>query len=315
MQRRALLALPILAVPTLARAQAPLAVTVSFSILDDLVRQIGGGRVAVTTIVGADVDSHAFQARPSDATSLRNAALVLRNGLGFEPWLDRLLGAAAPRGRVVTLTEGITPRLMDAHAHAHGHDHGGVARRQQHHVGPRQVPDPHAWQDLRLVAIYLRNIEAALSAADAPGAATYRANAQAYAARIVTLDAWVRAQIGTVPEARRKIITNHDAFGYFGAAYGVTMLAPQGLSTHGEPSAAALGGLIRQARAESISAIFLENASNPAIIERLAREAGMRVRGRLYADALSAPSGAAPTFEAMVRHNLGLMVPAMRADP
>ena len=310
MQRRALLALPLLAAPALARAQAPLAVTVSFSILADMVRQIGGARVAVTTIVGPDVDSHGFQARPSDATSLRNAALVLRNGMGFEPWLDRLLGAAAPRGRVVTLTEGITPRLMDGHAH----DHGGAARRQQHHVGPRQVPDPHAWQDLRLVLVYLRNIEAALSAADAPGAATYRTNTQAYAARIESLDAWVRAQLGTVPEARRKIITNHDAFGYFGAAYGVTMLAPQGLSTHGEPSAAALGGLIRQARAESISAIFLENASNPAIIERLAREAGMRVRGRLYADALSVPTGPAPTFEAMVRHNLGLMVPAMRGD-
>ena len=312
MQRRTLLALPLLAVPTLARAQTPLVVTVSFAILADMVRQIGGARVAVTTIVGPDVDSHAFQARPSDATSLRNAALVLRNGLGFEPWLDRLLGAAAPRGRVVTLTEGITPRLMDGHAH--GHDHGGAARRQQQHVGPRQVPDPHAWQDLRLVLLYLRNIEAALSAADAPGAATYRASAQAYAARIEALDAWVRAQLGTVPEARRKIITNHDAFGYFGAAYGVTMLAPQGLSTHGEPSAAALGGLIRQARAESISAIFLENVSNPAIIERLAREAGMRVRGRLYADALSVPTGPAPTFEAMVRHNLGLMVPAMRGD-
>lgn len=312
MQRRTLLAAPLLLGIRPAWAQAPLAVTASFSILADMARQIGGPRIAVTAIVGADVDSHTFQARPSDAAALRNAALVLRNGLGFEPWLDRLLGAAAPRGRVVTLTEGITPRLMDGHAH--GHDHGGAARRQQHHVGPRQVPDPHAWQDLRLVPVYLRHIEAALSAADAPGAVTYRANAQAYAARIETLDAWVRAEIGTVPEARRKIITNHDAFGYFGAAYGVTMLAPQGLATHGEPSAAALGGLIRQARAESISAIFLENASNPAIIERLAREAGMRVRGRLYADALSAPTGPAPTFEAMVRHNLGLMVPAMRGD-
>jgi zinc/manganese transport system substrate-binding protein len=310
MRRRALLALPLLAAPAVARAQsAPLAVVASFTILADMARQVGGSRVAVTAIVGPDVDSHVFQARPSHAEALRNAPLVLRNGLGFEPWLDRLLGAAGPRGQLVTATDGITPRVLEG---GHNHDHGGPGRRQQHHVGARRVPDPHAWQDLRLAATYLRNIEAGLAAADPAGAAEYRIRAAAFAARLQTLDAWVRDQVATVPEARRKVITNHDAFGYFGAGYGVRFLAPQGLSTHGEPSAGDIAGLIRQVRAESISAVFLENATNPAILERLAREAGVRVQGRLYADALSAEGGPAATYEAMFRHNLGLLVPAMR---
>jgi len=302
MQRRALLALPFLAASSPTRAQPPLPVTASFSILADMARQVGGARVAVTAIVGPDVDSHAFQARPSDAAALRNAALVLRNGLNFEPWLDRVLGAAAPQGRVVTATTGMALRSMG--------DQPAPERR----TGPRRPPDPHGWQDLRRAATYVTNIEAGLAAADPQGADTYREGARAYRARLVALDAWIRAEVATVPEARRRIITSHDAFGYFAEAYGVTFLAPQGMAPQGEPSAAAMGALIRQARAERISAIFLENASSPAILERLAREAGMTVRGRLYADALSAATGPAATYEAMIRHNVGLMVPAMRAN-
>jgi zinc/manganese transport system substrate-binding protein len=293
MQRRLLLAAPFLAVIPRAHAQAPLAVTASFSILADMTRQIGGARVSVSAIVGPDVDSHGFQARPSDASALRDAALVVRNGIGFEPWLDRLLGASRPRGLVVTASEGIAPRTI---------------------AGARRAPDPHGWQDLGRAATYVANIETGLIAADPSGAGAYREGASAYRARLAALDAWVRGEIATVPEARRKIITSHDALGYFAEAYGVTFLAPQRMAAHGEPSAAALGALIRQARAERISAIFLENAGSPAILERLAREAGMAVRGRLYADALSAASGPAATYEAMFRHNVTLMVPAMRGN-
>ncbi|MBR0655549.1 metal ABC transporter solute-binding protein, Zn/Mn family [Plastoroseomonas arctica] len=301
MHRRALLATPFLATIRPARAQAPLAVAASFSILADMARQIGGARVTVTAIVGSDVDSHGFQARPSDAASVRNAALVLRNGLNFEPWLDRLLGASTPRGRVVTATERMALRGMGAPVPAD-------------RTGPRRPPDPHGWQDLGRAALYVSNIEAGLIAADPAGAETYRDNARAYRARLAVLDAWVRAEIASVPEARRKIITGHDAFGYFAEAYGVTFLAPQGMAPQGEPTAAAIGALVRQARAERISAIFLENATSPAILERLAQEAGMQVRGRLYADALSVATGPAPTYEAMMRHNVTLMVPAMRGN-
>lgn len=310
MIRRSLLALPALlaARPTLAQPSGRLPVVASFSILGDMAGQIGGDRIALRVIAGPDVDAHGFQPRPSDVAALRDAAVVLRNGLGFDAWMDRLAGAAGFRGAVATVTAGITPRAMAAHAH----DHGGAGRRQSHGVGPRSVPDPHAWQDLRLAPIYLRNITAALAAADPAGEAVFRRNAAAYAERLSALDAWVRGEVATVPQDRRRVVTSHDAFGYFAAAYGVEFLAPQGVSTEAEPSAAEVGRLIRQIRAQRITAIFIENMTNPAMIRRVAAEAGVQLGGRLYVDALSGPSGPAPTYEAMFRHNVGLLVPAMR---
>lgn len=315
--RRHALALPaLLLLPAgAARAQSapppPVACVASFSILGDMVRQVGGERAAVRAVAGPDADAHSFQPRPSDAVALRDARLTVRNGLGFDPWFDRLLRSAAPANAVqVTATEGIEPRTMVGHHH---HDHGGgTERRTQHSVGPRRVPDPHAWQDLRHAQAYARNIARGLAAADAPAfAERHRAAGEAYAARLAALDAWVRQQIAAVPPERRRVITSHDAFGYFGAAYGVEFLAPQGISTASEASPQQVAALIRQIRAQGITAVFVEQATNPATLERLAREAGVAVRGRLYADSLSAEGGPAATFEAMVRHNVGLMVPAM----
>jgi zinc/manganese transport system substrate-binding protein len=310
--RRSLLSLPALVLAGRATAQAPgaIAVVASFSILGDMTARIGGDRIALRVIAGADVDSHGFQPRPSDVAALRDARLIIRNGLGFDGWMDRLVRSAGFRGQVVTATEGITPRAMAAHAHNHAH--GGAERRQSHSVGPRTVPDPHAWQDLRLGQVYLRNITTALAAADPAGEATFRRNADAFAARLATLDAWVREQVATVPEARRRVVTSHDAFGYFGAAYGVQFLAPQGVSTEAEPSAADVARLIRQIRDQRVTAVFMENMANPATLRRVATEAGVTVGGRLFADALSGPGGPAPDYEAMFRHNVGLIVPAMR---
>jgi zinc/manganese transport system substrate-binding protein len=307
----AALALPAL-LPGRLRAQAPVRVVASFSILGDMVAEVGGDRVQVRTIAGPNTDAHSFQPRPSDAEALRGAALVVRNGLGFEGWMDRMIRSANYRGPIVTTTDGITPRSMAGHSHSHGH--GGAERRQNHAVGPRTVPDPHAWQDPRLGAVYARNIARGLAAADPASAAAHQAAGEAYATRIEAIDGWIRQQLAGVPEARRKVVTSHDAFGYFGAAYGIRFLAPQGVSTEGEPSAQQVGNLIRQIRAENITAVFIENMANPATLERLAREAGVRVRGKLFADALSESNGPAPTYEAMFRHNLGLLVPAMRGD-
>jgi zinc/manganese transport system substrate-binding protein len=321
MRRRHLLRLaPALLLPVIVpgagraqgRADGPLRVVASFSILGDMTRQIAGERVALRTVAGPNVDAHTFQPRPSDAEALRGAGLTVRNGLGFDSWFDRMLRSANWRGTTVTATEGITPLRMAAHSHGHGHSHGGAG--QQQGGQPRTVPDPHAWQDLRLGIRYVRTIGAALAAADAANAAAYAEAVEAYAARLTALDAWVRAEIATVPEARRKVVTSHDAFGYFGAAYGIRFLAPQGVSTEAEPSAAEVGRLIRQIRNEGITAVFMENMGNAATLQRLAQEAGVRVRGRLYADALSAPDGAAATYEAMFRHNVGLLVPAMRGE-
>lgn len=304
MHRRLLLAAPALLLAARARAQAaPFAVVASFSILADMTRQIGGERVALRAIVGPDADAHDFQPKPSDAAALRGAGLIIRNGLGFEPWLDRMLRAAGGSPRVAVASEGVRPRLMEAEAHGHGHSHGPAGRK---------VPDPHTWQDLRNGQVYAANIGKALAAADAANAAFYQERAEAYAARLGALDAWVREQVAGVPAERRKFVTSHDAFEYFGAAYGIKVLAPQGISTESEASAADVAKLIRQMKAERITAAFMENMSSPATIERLAREAGVRVTGRLYADALSAESGPAPSYEAMFRHNLSLLIPAMK---
>ncbi|MFM7607465.1 MAG: metal ABC transporter solute-binding protein, Zn/Mn family [Alphaproteobacteria bacterium] len=314
MLRRTVLFAPSLLLARPAPAQQRQSVVASFSILADMTRQIAGDRIALRAIVGPDQDAHGFQPKPSDAATLANAAVVIRNGLGFEGWLDRMIRSSGFKGALVTTTDGITPRMMEAHHHHHGHDHGGAGRRHNHSVGPRRVPDPHAWQSLGLASHYIRNITAVLVAADPGNEAHYRRNAEAYAARLAALDQWVRAEIAKVPAARRKIVTSHDAFGYFGEAYGVRFLAPQGVSTEAEPSAAEVGRLIRQIKAENITALFMENMSNPATLQRIAQETGLRVRGRLYADALSAEAGPAPNYEAMFRHNVSLMVPAMRGD-
>lgn len=311
MHRRLLLSLlPALAMPSLLRAQGPLRVVASFSILGDMIRQVAGDRIALRTVAGPNVDAHSFQPRPSDAEALRGAALAVRNGLGFDGWFDRMVRSANWRGRMVTTTEGLTPLRMAAHSRGHGHSHGGRQQQGQ----PRTMPDPHAWQDLRLGIRYVQAIAAALGAADAANATVYATAAEAYIGRLTELDAWVRAQVAAVPEARRVVVTSHDAFGYFGAAYGIRFLAPQGVSTEAEPSAAEVGRLIRQIRSERITAVFMENMGNPATLQRLAQEAGVRVGGRLYADALSAPDGVAASYEAMFRHNVALLVPAMRGD-
>jgi zinc/manganese transport system substrate-binding protein len=309
MKRRPLfLALPTLLLARRAMAQEIPRVVASFSILGDIVRQIAGDRIGLRTIAGPNADAHSFQPRPSDAEALRGAALVVRNGLGFDGWMDRMIRAANFRGAVATATDGITPRQMPAQGHAHAHG------QRQGQGAARTTADPHAWQDPRLGAIYARNIARALAAADPPNADAHVAAGEAYATRLLAIDGWIREQVAGVPEPKRVVVTSHEAFGYFAAAYGIRFLAPQGVSTEGEPSAAQVANLIRQIRAQGTTAVFMENMGSPATLERLAREAGVRVRGRLYADALSEPGGAAPTYEAMFRHNVGLLVPAMRGD-
>jgi len=312
MQRRALLAAA-LSLPALrpVSAQAALPVVASFSILADLVRQVAGERpIDLSVFVGPDGDAHDFQPRPSDAERLRGAALLVRNGLGYDGWLGRLTSAAGFRGQSISASDGVRLRPAEG-GHDHGHSHEPSRRWGQ---AAEPAADPHAWGDPRNGQVYLRNIAAGFSAADPGNAALYARNAEAASARLSALDAGIRAAVATVPEPRRKVLTSHDAFGYFGDAYGIRFLAPQGVSTHSEPSAAQVGALIRRLRTEGITAVFVENMSSTTTLERLAREAGVRVRGRLYADALSPPDGPAPTYEALFRHNASLIVPAMRGD-
>ncbi|WP_149538374.1 metal ABC transporter solute-binding protein, Zn/Mn family [Siccirubricoccus phaeus] len=290
--RRTLLALPFLARAATAQPR-PLALA-SFSILGDLLSQVAGDAMDIRALIRPEMDAHHFQPRPSDAEALRGAALVLRNGLGFEPWLDRLLRSTFYRGVVVTATEGLTP-LQGVDGHGHGH----------------AGPDPHAWQDVRNALRYVASIRAGLAAADPPRAADYAARATAYAARLEALDAWVRQRIAAVPEARRVMVTTHEAFGYFAAAYGVRVLAPEGVGGASQPSAARIAAVIRQIREQGITAIFLEGRGSQAVMQQLARESGRAAAGRLYADTLSLPDGPAPDYEAMIRHNVTTITTAM----
>lgn len=263
----------------------------SFSILGDMVQHIGGDRVAVTTIVGPNADTHVYEPTPADAAAVTGTQIFFVNGLGFEGWLDRLVGATGFKGPVITASEGVKTHTMDEDGET--------------------VTDPHAWQSLANGLLYVANITKGLCAVDAAGCATYEANAASYSAEISALDAEVKAQIGAVPEAERKVITTHDAFGYFGLEYGVQFLAPEGISTESEASAADVAKLIEQVRTSGVKALFIENMSDPRLVEQIAKETGAKVGGALYADALSPAGEGAPTYLDMFRHNIALLIPAL----
>jgi zinc/manganese transport system substrate-binding protein len=268
-----------------ARAQDPLRVVASMSVIADMTRVVGGDRVAVTTLVGPDGDAHAYQPRPSDARAVAAAQAVVINGLGLEGWIARLTDAAGAHARVIVAAEGAAVQRAAPAAHGRG------------------AVDPHAWLDLANGKIYVANIARGLAAVDPAHAPTFRANAEAYARRLDALDAWVRTTLARVPAARRKAITTHDAFRYFGAAYGIAFLAPVGLSTESEPTAAGMARLVRLMKREGITALFVETISDPRLLEQLARDAGAVIGGKLYADALSGPDGPAPSYVALFEHD------------
>jgi len=260
----------------------------SFSILGDMLRQVGGDRVEVITLVGPDGDAHVYQPTPTDAKRLSEAKVLVINGLGFEGWISRLEQSSGFKGLVVTASKGVKARQMTE-------EEGGRAKRSA---------DPHAWQNLANGRLYAENIRDGLIQADPEGRATYEANATKFIAAIETLEQQVKAAIEKVPPAKRKIITSHDAFGYFGAAYGIQFIAPQGVSTESEASAKDVAKIIRQIKAEKIPAVFLENFSDPRLLEQISRETGAKIGGYLYSDALSEASGPAPTYLEMFRHNV-----------
>jgi len=289
-------------------ARAQIDVVASFSILADMVREVGGDDVRVTALVGPDTDGHAYTPSPADAQALAKARVVVVNGLGFEGWLDRLVRASGFKGPVVVATDGITPlTLASGHSHG-GHSHSGVGIRKP---AAKRAADPHAWHDLARAQAYAANIAAGLAAADPAHADGYHRRAEAYRATLAGLDGEIRAAIGAVPEARRKVLTAHDAFGYYGAAYGVTFLSPVGLSTEEQPSAKAVAALIRQMKRENIRTVFAENMSDRRLVQQISKEAGGRIGGTLYADALSKPDGPAGTLVLMMKHNTALLVGAM----
>ncbi|WP_411878137.1 metal ABC transporter substrate-binding protein [Polaromonas sp. YR568] len=292
-----LAALALFAVAATSHAADKLPVLASFSILGDLVRVVGGDRVSVTTLVGPDEDAHVFEPKPQDAKNILQTRLLVTNGLDFEPWAQKLVQSAGYKGRSVVASQGVKPRTLPAEK---GHSHAET--------------DPHAWQDPTLVMVYVRNIAAALGQLDPANASSYQANSEAYVKELQALDAWAKEQFAAIPSAKRKVITSHDAFGYFGAHYQVGFLAPQGLSTEAEPSAKEVALLIRQIRREKIRAVFVENMSNPKLLAQLSKDAGVTVGPELYVDALSAQGGPADTYLRLMRHNVTQLLSGMQQN-
>ena len=291
----------------------------TFSILGDMIRQVGGDRVEVVTLVGPDGDAHVFSPTPADAKTLAGADVFFVNGLGFEGWLQRLEKASGFKGVVVVASDGVKPLTMEEEGHHHGEEDHAHADHAKGHDDDEddeedeeeEVPDPHAWQDLANSKIYVANIRDGLIASDPAGQTVYEANAAKYLDAIAKEDAAVRGALATLPEARRKIITSHDAFNYFGKAYGLEIIAPEGVSTESEASAQDVAKIIRQIKADKIPAVFVENIADRRLLDQIARETGAKIGGTLYSDALSGHDGPAPTYLDMFRHNVGALTAAL----
>lgn len=268
-------------------AQDKIKAVATMSIIGDLVKNVGGDRVEVAALVGPNSDTHVFSPTPAHAKTLAAARVVFVNGLGLEGWMTRLVKSSGTKAATVVVTTGVAPRK--AADDGHGHSHGS---------------DPHAWQAIANVKLYVANIRNGLKAADPAGAAAYDANAKAYAEKLDTLEAEVKAAIGKIPADRRKIITTHDAFGYFGAAYGVQFIAPVGVSGDAEPSAKEVARIIAQVKRQKIPAVFMENISDQRMMQQIARETGAKFGGTLYSDALSDAGGPAATYIDMMRNNV-----------
>ena len=284
---RVLLLLALLLIASPLHAAERLNVVASFSILADFVRNVGGDRINLTTLVGPDSDVHVYTPAPGDAKRIAEAKLVVVNGLGLEGWLPRLVQSSGSKARVVTASAGIVPLKLGSAA------------------------DPHAWQSLPNAKVYVTDIANALSAAAPDDADVFRAQAKAYLEKLDTLDREIREAIARIPPERRKVISTHDAFGYFSAEYGIQFVAPLGVSTETEPSARDIAAIIGQIRAQKIPAVFLENISDDRLIRRIAAETGAKVGGTLISDGLTGEKGAAPTYIDMVRHNIKALTSAL----
>jgi zinc/manganese transport system substrate-binding protein/manganese/iron transport system substrate-binding protein len=286
---------------SLASAQQ-LNVATSFSIIEDLVKNVGGNRVSITNFVPRDGDAHTYQPGTQDVKNLADARLVFINGLGLENWFQPLLKNAASKARVITLSDGLKPLKLEG-------DHQGEDHKDDHGEF-----DPHMWWNPTNTIAYVRKIQAALEKTDPAGTNLYKTNADRYAREFANLDAWAKTQVAQIPKANRKLVTNHDALGYFAARYGFKVIGNviPSLGTEREPSAKETASLVKAIRREKVKAIFTENTVSARLAETVARETGAKIAPPLYTDALGAPGSSGDTFLKAFRHNVMTIVNALR---
>ncbi|ROP61773.1 zinc/manganese transport system substrate-binding protein [Enterobacter sp. BIGb0383] len=283
--------------------QAKIKVVASFSILGDIASNIGQQNIALRTVVGPDSDAHVYEPSPADAIAMAKADLILINGLQFEGFINRLVEASESKAPVIEVTKGAN--IIQDPAGGHYHFNNGKA---VFHAAPF---DPHAWQSVSNVKVYVNNITAAFCAVDKSGCAQYQENARTYSQALERLDSRIKNAVQSLPADQRTVVVGHNAFHYFERDYGLHFLSPQGISTESEASAADVAGILREIKKNSARAVFAENISNPRLVEQIADEAGMKVSGVLYSDALSGPSGPAATYITMMQHNAATLISAL----
>ena len=268
----------------------PLKIVVSFSVLQDLVEEIGGEHVEVSAIVPPNADPHTYQPKPADAKSLSRADIIFMNGLGFEGWLGRLVAASGFKGALVVAGENIPARLSPAN----------------------RETDPHAWHNVENAIRYAQTISRTLVDFDPLHKNYYEKRLAHYVNQLKNLHHEIHALFKGIPQENRKVVTTHDAFGYFGEAYQVSFFSPIGVNTEIQPSAQAIARLIDFIRLHAITAMFVENLASKQLLNQIAEETGVRVGGTLYADSLSEKAGPAPTYIEMMRYNATLIANALR---
>lgn len=264
----------------------------SFSILGDIVQEVGGEHVKVTTLVGPDGDPHSFEPSPKDSKAINASDVVFVSGLGLEGWIDRLVTASGYKGHLVTASEGVNSRKMEEDG--------------------KQITDPHAWNSIANGVIYATNVMNALIKVDPEDADYFRQRGTAYIEQLQKLDAWAKTEFTGIPQSKRKVLTSHDAFGYFGQEYHVSFMAPVGFSTEAEASASGVASLIKQIKAEKVKTYFIENQTDPRLVKQIAAASGAEPGGELYPEALSGPKGPATTYVKAFKHNVETIVASMK---
>ena len=264
----------------------------SFSILGDIVHEVGGEHVKVTTLVGPDGDPHSFEPSPKDSKAINASDVVFVSGLGLEGWIDRLVTASGYKGHLVTASEGVNSRKMEEDG--------------------KQITDPHAWNSMANGVIYATNVMNALIKADPEDADYFRQRGKAYIEQLQKLDAWAKTEFTGIPQSKRKVLTSHDAFGYFGQEYHVSFMAPVGFSTEAEASASGVASLIKQIKEQQVKTYFIENQTDPRLVKQIAAASGAQPGGELYPEALSGPQGPATTYIKAFKHNVETIVASMK---
>ena len=280
----------LLATTIVATSQGKIRVVSSASIFQDMAMNIGGDKIETFSIVPIGGDPHLYEPKPSDAQLVKSADIILVNGLTFEGWINKLIDNSGTKAKVYTITEGVNVLKSEKYKNA---------------------ADPHAWMDVSNGLKYIDNIKAALIETDPANADFYTANYENYKAELTALDNYISIEINKIPEAKRMLVTSHDAFAYYGKKYNIRLNALKGISTEAETQTSDMVRVAKAIRESGVPAIFIESTINPQVIQQIAKDNNVKIGGELFADSIGAKDSEGPTYIKMLRHNTDVIVKAL----